>query len=428
LPERDVRRLDLWARRAIDGRKLFAATGAELDKLALNQTDRTKLDQLLITFRAEIGTRFAEPAAGTSTWASDRLEYAFSIAAAATKRDVVLDAPEYPGGHLDWYSFDLNSTATHGLMPRALNTKPLELLPVPLTFTGMPASRWWEMEEGTVYFGGIEAGSSDLARMVVAEVATVYSDDWWMLPVRLPAGSLASISHIEVLDTFGGSHRVSSTAVLDQAAVGAGRARPWAFFELSGDSSADIGKTPWLLITPNTASSLNGKPVERVSFVRDEAANLAWAIEELIETPTGRPLRRRLQAGLLNRPAEPPSGDAWLYRVQTQVPPFWIPLVPEPISAGSSQIRLRRGRMLAWNELDPTATGACGRILMPERPLRLYEEEIPATGLEITRFWQMARGADGRLYVWMGRRKRPGRSERGSGLRFDSMLRNSDKT
>ena len=208
--------------------------------------------------------------------------------------------------------------------------------------------------------------------MVVAEVATLYSDDFWMLPVRLPAGSLARISHIDVRDTFGGSHRVRSTAALDQAAVGVGRARPWAFFELSGDPSANAGETPWLLLAPNTASSLDGRPVERVSFVRDEAANLAWAIEELIETATGRPLRRRLQAGLLDRPTAPASGDAWRYRLQTPVPPFWIPLVPEPIATGSPQIRLRRGRMLAWQDLDPAVTGARGRILTPERALRLY--------------------------------------------------------
>ena len=352
LPERDVRRLNLLARRAVDGRKLFAATDAELDKLALSNADRTNLDRLLVTFRAEVSARFAEPVAGTSTWANERLEYSFSIAAAATKQDVVLSAPEYPGGHLDWYSFDVSPNATHGLAPRTLPSRPLELLPVPLSFAGMPASRWCEMEEGAVYFGGIEAGPSDLARMVVAEVATLYSDDFWMLPVRLPAGSLARISHIDVRDTFGGSHRVRSTAALDQAAVGVGRARPWAFFELSGDPSANAGETPWLLLAPNTASSLDSRPVERVSFVRDEAANLAWAIEELIETPTGRPLRRRLQAGLLDRPTAPASGDAWRYRLQTPVPPFWIPLVPEPIATGSSQIRLRRGRMLAWRDLE----------------------------------------------------------------------------
>jgi hypothetical protein len=79
--------------------------------------------------------------------------------------------------------------------------------------------------------------------------------------------------------------------------------------------------------------------------------------------------------------------------------------------------------MLAWDEIDPLLAGARGRILVPERALRLYEEEIPSAGIEVTRGWQLARGSDGRVCLWMARRKRPGRGERGSGLEFDALER-----
>jgi hypothetical protein len=62
-------------------------------------------------------------------------------------------------------------------------------------------------------------------------------------------------------------------------------------------------------------------------------------------------------------------------------------------------------------------------VLRPGRALRLHEEEIPRTGAVVTRHWQLARGPDGRLHAWLARRKRPGRGERGSGLRYDAIER-----
>lgn len=57
------------------------------------------------------------------------------------------------------------------------------------------------------------------------------------------------------------------------------------------------------------------------------------------------------------------------------------------------------------------------------RALRIYEEEVARGGVQVLRHWKRARGADGRTVVWMARRKRPGRGDRGSGLEFDTILR-----
>ena len=69
------------------------------------------------------------------------------------------------------------------------------------------------------------------AACVVAEFATVYSDDWFLLPVRFPIGCLARVEAI-VRNTFGERHTVRSCAEWDEEACGRRRAR-WAFFELS---------------------------------------------------------------------------------------------------------------------------------------------------------------------------------------------------
>jgi hypothetical protein len=63
-----------------------------------------------------------------------------------------------------------------------------------------------------------------------------------------------------------------------------------------------------------------------------------------------------------------------------------------------------------------------GRLLEPERPLSLFDEELPRAGLAVTRARQVARGPDGSSVAWIGRRKRPGRGEGSSGLAFDELF------
>ena len=429
LPEADQRRLRLLARRSLDGLRALDA-GREKVVAVAGAADREALGRAVDAWRAEQVRRFDVPGAGGETWVQDRLEHRFSVTADTPNQRVTLGAGQYPGGHLDWHAFNVSGTARQDVPPQPGSMRSFDLLPVPLTYAGMPASSYWEVEDRTVYFGGVEAGPTDLARLVVAEFGVVYSNDWFLLPIRFPAGSIAAVVELEVRNTFGESFDVRSTAQWDHEA-GSGR-RPWAFFELSGDESAARGQAPWLLLVPALGAPQNGPPLESVSFVRDEEANLAWAIEERIETAAGGSITRRLLAGrtpeTASQPGAPVSatepGAAWRYRLQSSVPPYWIPLVPERVDADSPQVRLRRARMLAWEELeDPSVAGPKGRVLAPQRPLVLQEEEIPATGAQVTRRWQLARGADGRPHLWMARRKRPGRGERGSGLGYDLMDR-----
>ena len=427
LPLGDQRRLRLMARRSLDGLRALDA-GREKVVGVAKPADQGALGVAVDAWRAEQVQRFDVPGASGETWVQDRLEHRFSVTADTPNQKIRLGAGEYPGGHLDWHAFNVTAATLQDIPPQPGSQRVFDVLPVPLTYAGMPASSYWEVENGAVYFGGVEAGPADLTRLVIAEFATVYSNDWFLFPVRFPSGSIAAVMQLEVRNNFGESFDVRSTAQWD---LEAGAGRPWAFFELSGDQSAERGQTPWLLLVPALAAAQNGPPLESVSFVRDEEANLAWAIEERIETAAGGSITRRLLAGrtpeTAPQPAPPVEGDpdaAWRYRLQSAVPPYWIPLVPERIDEDSPQVRLRRARMLAWEELeDPSVAGPKGRVLAPQRPLVLQEEEIPATGAQVTRRWQLARGADGRPHLWMARRKRPGRGERGSGLGYDLMDR-----
>ena len=58
------------------------------------------------------------PAGAGDCWVTDRLEYRFSVAADTDAGEVVLAAPEYLGGRLDWYDLDVDPTRRTRWAPR----------------------------------------------------------------------------------------------------------------------------------------------------------------------------------------------------------------------------------------------------------------------------------------------------------------------
>jgi hypothetical protein len=369
-------------------------------------------------------------------WDDERVEYRFSVAAAGPRGELTLLAPEHDGGHLDWTSFDLTSDKreAHGLGVGTVPDRVRTAVPTPVRYSGMPASRFWEFEDGEVHFGDLEAGPADLARLLVAEFATIYSDDMFVIPVTVTVGSLTELRSIEVIDTFGGRTSVPSTARADAAT---GKDRTWRLFELTGDEVDDLHPSPWLLVPPTLAGGLDGPVLERVALTRDEAANLAWGIEHLVEGPLGRAVDRA-EAWHATNPGPPPPtgepappGDWWRYRLEATAPPWWVPLLPERIDPNAApadlaaQVRLRRARMQAWALLGAGQVGPKSELLDPRRPRWLDEEQVPKAGVRVERAWQLGRWHDGSLHVWLHYRATPGRGESASGVRWDLLDRGS---
>ena len=82
-----------------------------------------------------------------------------------------------------------------------------------------------------------------------------------------------------------------------------------------GVSRADGPPDGALLIAPALAASLQGRDVEEVLLLRDEAANLAWAIERAVEGEHGLPADRAQaahEAVPTGPAARPPVGHAAL--------------------------------------------------------------------------------------------------------------------
>ncbi|MGE0449068.1 MAG: hypothetical protein AB7Q29_05725 [Vicinamibacterales bacterium] len=404
LDPRGRRELELLAWRSFDAAALVAAIrrGAAPDPAIAG---------IVRQWLASQAALFLEPGgARPEAWNPERMEYRLEVAAPSFASGTRLEAREYPGGHLDWSAFDVKSAQPPSLERGSLERR-IATVPVPLTYAGMPEARWWTFEDGAVYWGDIQGGPEDLARFLVASFATLYSDDWHLVPLEFPRGSLAIVMAVEIRDSFGRVHAVPSTAAADYARLG--DARPFRWFELAGDPAPANGWAPRLLLPAALPQHEEGPPIEEVLLLRDEPANLAWAVERTIESPAGRPVSRVRESVADVPPTAEPG--AWAYDLSTSVPSWFVPLVPVRTDGASPAMRFQRGRMATTGG----SVGARARLLEPDRRLLIHEEEVPASGVRVTRAFQMCRGVDGAVYVWAGRRKQPARVPQTTGLAHD---------
>jgi hypothetical protein len=364
---------------------------------------------------------FVEPDDDAEAWVTDRLEYRFRVSAPDGPGQIVLSANEYRTGDLDWFDFDVevDSALDTGAGPGELRTVSQTVVPTAVEFAGMPAPRWWEFEQGRVDFGRVDAAPDDLARLLLLEFALVYGNDWLMVPVTLEAGSICRIRSLEVTDTFGVKLEIPPSVQPGDTSASWGLFHP---AEAGRPLTHRVAPADRLFFLPPTlASSLTSDPVEEVVLIRDEMANMAWGIERRVPGADGRPVDR-FEAYQEKRRAEPPPGpipeDAAVeYRLASSIPDHWIPLVPVHTDADRRAIALQRGAML-----EP-ATGLpilpLGRVLTPGHRLIFPDETVSRAGERVTRHFQHTRWIDGGSLLWMGRRRRPGRGEGSSGLRFD---------
>lgn len=358
-----------------------------------------------------------------STWNAERLDYSFELTAplhpSANAPIAKLQAREYRGGRLDWDAF-------HAVRPEKPLSGPPQspppaasissaAVPTPVTFPGMPASRFWAMEDARIDLGNLDAGPGDIGRVLLAELVLLWANDWFVAPVAVErTGVLVRLGSVVVTDTFG----VKSNLSRAHQAWGD---PDFQLFRVSGSSFNDgpvQGLADYLFLPPVTPASLDA-PIEELTIVRDEAANLAWAIERIVPGLLGRP-RRPSQSALpsLAAPtagaAPTPSSGVLRYETMTPARQGWLPLAPTLATAPQQGVLLRRAEVV-----DPRATPLPpqGAILTPD--FRVRNEEVPREGLTLRRQYELARAQDGSLHLWISREKRPAAGEISSGLRFD---------
>lgn len=352
-------------------------------------------------------------------WVPDRLAYDVRIATSTTSGEqAMLTAPRYVEGRLDWYAFDAAPAATRLDPPAgAVDTPPraetLSFVPTAASFPGMPNPRFWEMEDRRINFGSLNAKTTDHLLLLFAEMGLVYGNDWFVIPYEMPVNHLCEVLGLVVTDVFGDRTLIPPA----NAATGSALQR-WSFFSVTGENDDNWrGRYFWLPASLTSVDS--GEPLEAVSFARDEMANLAWAIEDIVPDGTGKGIETRLL--IPEEPPPPPTIAGVRYALGTTVPENWVPFLPVHLPGSIQDIRFQRGAMPPHGAppVDPVRRS----LLLNELPTPFYvaEEEVPASGVIVTRRVQRARWYDGRTYLWVGRTRETGRGAAASGLGFDQI-------
>jgi hypothetical protein len=360
--------------------------------------------------------------ATAGAWLSERMEYSFGVSVAVGSPetgtgvgDLVLSAAEYPGGNLDWYAFDVDFNATFDDQPSGLRPELLTrtAIPAPVRYLGIAADRWWQFEDAAVNLSRIDGDPDELVRLLLVEFALLYSNDWYLLPVDLTPGATYDIWSLVVTDAFGERTLVPHHHSRDQDEDRPG----WNMFSLTPSTNLHF-------IPPVIAGGLQSDPIEDVYLLREEVSNLVWAVERAVPSLAGGVVNREALYRMAHQlPDTAPVADntsALAYRLATTVPDHWIPFQPRRITPNNPQVRLQRAAALLDRTGTPLLSQPQGRILEPRRPdLSLFEEEVPPSGIRLTRHYQYARWIDGRTVLWLSRRKTPGRIDQSSGLSFD---------
>ena len=381
---------------------------------------------------------FAQPDPSATAWDGQRLEYAYNVVVAREDgTGLGLRGGPTPDGRIDWYSFDVTGPTTVPAGMPAATTELTSVIPGGVTYSGMPNARWWQLEDSAVSLGALRADSTDLSKIIVTDFALVYGNDWFEIPYRQPIGTLAEIAGVLVTDVFG-------YRTLVKAATGSAGTN-WSSWDLFSLSPATGGTDPLgqhLFLPPALPLLRPGPVFEEVSFLRDDAATMAWGIETTVPDGLGGgrdggELARQMTAALAPPPADPatdnsidniPTDDTagLRYLLGTTVAENWIPLIPVQTGDDTHSIRLQR----AWL---PRETPAGSRVRPVTSILRygiaaddtqtaayfVDEEEVPRSGLRVSASMHRARWIDGSTVVWHARRANAGRGEGSSGLRFD---------
>ena len=388
---------DMVEGRIPDGGRLPAVIRARLAAGATPPIDPPEAT-VLRAWLSWAGNRFELPSSGPSTWSPEHMEYAFSVAGLGSSGEVLLTAPEYTEGRLEWYHFEqLQASGTLGVTGQPTVHRAFRV-PAPLDFAGMPNPRFWTFEDRSVQFDLIDVLSNpdvepSPATMMVLDFALSYSDDWFLLPIALDAWSLFDATTVAVTDVFGD---------VTVAQPPGGR---WNLFRL--DSSGTRFTLSNLFVAAGPAEAIDGPPLEEVHFLADEVANVAWGVERLVSHATGHAVNA--SGPPPPQPAATPTGLVW-----TLTPPSppgnWFPLLPTTIG------RLALGALWSARTQRPA-----GQVLAELRASRqpLHQSEVPPEGAQVSRRWQSARAIDGTLHFWIGRSKTPRLTDTAPAVRFD---------
>ena len=245
-----------------------------------------------------------------------------------------------------------------------------------------------------------------------------------MVPLTLPVGSINRVDSLVVTDSFGVQTLIQPIGTTAAPSAGFSMWQHEVLRRAGNGIGSNIVPNLFFL-PPALGQVIESRELEDVLFMRDEVANVAWAVERAIEDPVE-------QAFTYAAPPPPPAevttapaatvGTPLRYVLASTVPENWNPLIPVQLTGdgGGAISRLKRGAML---DIDgtPRRHTSRSRALSTGTELILHDEDVPREGVHLTQVRRMSRWIDGSTWVWTAFRKKVGLGEGSSGLVFDQL-------
>lgn len=420
-------------------------SGLEID----NQTD---LLQLLHHFCAWFEKTYLPVVPGKEFWSNELLGYNARIMTIdKTKNNETLEyvAEDYHSGRLSWYSFDKEKSKENleTTTSQEERVKYFSYLPVLAEYPGAPNKRLWTFEDAKVSMGNSELSKQDVASAMVMQYTTMYSNDWLITPLELEVGQISSVEGILVTDVFGNKYYIDQASG-SKASENARFSSRWEMFTIAEKEAyikADFKTDGRLFYPPTVPRVEESTPIEEIQFLRDEMANLIWAVELKINDGTNQPLDVESWAGAiqtelqniqpkLETTNETLEDSDYKYLLQNSVPINWIPFSPVRFEKGSDnyyrEIRFQRSTMpLFFKEeyipIRPNSFLLRTGVDSEDRVtayLYINEEKVFTVGTKVAFNYQRTRWFDGKTYNWLGANKIQKNTQAFSELSFDELI------
>ncbi len=396
----------------------------------------------------------AQPGSADDAWSPSHLEYRFALGATGTDGTrTELTADRFAGGPFDWYVLDAAPSAAEvpPIEAPPVEKRVISFIPTPVRFYGEPSPRWWEFEDQRVGFGLTTASKTDLVKLLLAEFGLVFSNDWLLIPFAVKPGTLVDTKGIVVTDNFGINTLVEPTAKQQIAHRPGGLAGTWGMWTLTQRDAPAGAVDSRFFLSPTVAKSLESRPLDEVVFLRDEMANLVWAVETVTADPIGGGRDARAAANMLRDaitkayPSDPFKDAPDIlaaYQLMGRVPENWIPFISIRLKDAATATAFLQGGMPRAPQLKPPSNAdgpiLAHNVVLPRgsilardpvaKPNVIYEEEILRGGALVRRTFEQARWFDGSTHTWCGFEKHNGRGEGSSGLAFDQIILRKTKS
>lgn len=419
-------RVHLLAGGGINGEKLWN----EINKNTLNDTngqlDQAVIDEAVYRIKSWYRDLFCQPEEDHNLcWKPNTLDFSFGLKAPnGEEGETNLVSNFYRNGDLEWFTCNLKRDHKQGNLTEIKSKLPT---PTRVSYGGMPLPRWWAMEDYAINFGEMDVAPTDLIKTLLAEFALVHGDDWFTVPLALRTGTINHIASVKTTDVFGKENIINPARANDNDPL-----QRWDLFSLAkNDSPMSNADSDFLYIPQSAGFREESEPLEEVRFIRDEGANMVWAVESAIPNGWGKAVSAfdLLSEKQRERESQETGGSTdkneskaqkLVYQLASSVPANWIPFIPVRIKSTFDQIKLQRAKMpKADGEESPEPLT---RILNGVNSSnQINEEAITRAGVKVQITKQRVRWIDGKTYVWLGRKVLTGKGEGSSGLVFDSV-------